>query len=41
MRQRCHNWVSGGLEVSDNQRIDGHILDWTANTLDEDDALDP
>jgi hypothetical protein len=40
MRRRCHNWVSGGLEASDNQRIDGHILDWTANAVDEDDALE-
>jgi hypothetical protein len=46
-RERCRRWISGGLEIVAEEarskrlsEIDGHILDWTANALDEDDALE-
>src|SRR6266851_5602580 len=45
--RRYHRWISGGLErAAEGARskrlaeIDGHILDWTAHALDEDDALE-
>src|SRR6266851_5296977 len=47
LRGRCRRWISEGLEMAAEEarskrlsEIDGHILDWTANALDEDDALE-
>jgi len=46
LRVRCRRWGFGGLKRAVKQaslnlsEIDGHILDWTANALDEDDALE-
>ncbi len=47
LRERYGQWISGGLEMAAEEarskrlsKIDGHILDWTANALDEDDALE-
>jgi hypothetical protein len=47
LRDRYRRWISGGLEMAAEEarskqlsEIDGHILDWTANALDEGDALE-
>ena len=47
LRERFGQWISGGLEMAAEEarwkrqsEIDGHILGWTANALDEDDALE-
>jgi len=47
LRDRCHNWVFGGLqavaEAASSKRqseVDAGILDWTANALDEDGTLE-
>jgi hypothetical protein len=47
LRRRCRSWGFGGLERAAEEarskrlsEIDGHILDWTANALDKDDALE-
>jgi hypothetical protein len=46
-RERYRWWIFGGLEMAAEgarwkrrSEIDGHILDWTANALDEGDALE-
>jgi hypothetical protein len=47
LRDRYRRWISGGLEMAAEEarwkrlsEIYAHILDWTANALDEDDALE-
>jgi hypothetical protein len=47
LRDRYRWWISGGLEMAAEEarskrlsEIDGHILGWTANALDKDDALE-
>jgi len=47
LRERYRWWIIGGLETAAEEarskrqsEIDAHILDWTANALDEDDALE-
>ena len=47
LRDCCRSWGFGGLEAAAEQamsrrlsEIDAHVLDWTANALDEDDALE-
>jgi hypothetical protein len=46
-RERYRHWIIGGLKMAAEEarskrlpEIDGHILDWTANALDEDEALE-
>jgi hypothetical protein len=47
LRVRYYCWMTGGLEMAAGEAtwrrqsdIDGHILDWTAHALDEDDTLE-